>query len=318
MSLNKSIKLNCENNFNIKIEDSIQIKKGWLNKKWKIIANGKFYLIKQFSLQRYNTNQINNIEIALEKQAQLYEFGINSPKIYKLGKQIIQKTDQNEYYMLMDFCDGVHHFDTISSLEIENLGKMCSLMHKVSESFNYKLNDFIFFNTKETLYNHYKENLEYLTNTNSEQFHSLIKQQEKIINSIDDDFYKNLHKGFTHSDFASDNILFKHNIPIILDFDRSVFSYQFQDIGRAILSFTFNGNSLDQSLIDSFLKGYNIYKELKKEDIATALKLIWIIETTWWIKKEHFIDNIHIKIKRFRDELTWVSFNWFELNKMIK
>ena len=52
---------------------------GWMNKKWQTIAGGERLLIKQFSRERFQPSQLDQISAALQRQMILEEKGIHLP-----------------------------------------------------------------------------------------------------------------------------------------------------------------------------------------------------------------------------------------------
>ncbi|MFS1512923.1 phosphotransferase [Chengkuizengella sp. SCS-71B] len=186
------------------------------------------------------------------------------------------------WYMLMEYCEGYPMSpDSIKEDHMYSLGKTCAMMHKQFKEISTEEERFHFENRREVLFKHYQTQLENVEKLNQNQYIVLIKKLEAIIESLDDQFFKQIRKGFTHSDFASDNVLFTNNDVIVLDFDRNCYSFQWHDVGRAIMSYAFNNDSIDISLLNSFVKGYNFIYSLSISEIVKAIKLVWIVEVTW-------------------------------------
>jgi homoserine kinase type II len=319
MDIFNIITRDAEKIFKFKIISYRKICGGWLNLKWHIITDRGDFLIKQFSNQRYTSEKISIVEKALQRQKILYYKGIKCPFIYSYSNKIIQSPKPNIWYMLMEFCNGhLESADTISNKQMCRLGEMCGLMHKYFSGISIENEVFHFKNYPKVLCDNYESRLNEAEKLNLSQYIKVVKKQKIIIDSIDDGFFINILKGFTHSDFAVDNILFDVNGDItILDFDTNCYSYQYQDIGRAIMSFTYNNRRINESLINEFVNGYNLILPLTILDAIKALRFLWTVEVTWWIRSSVFIKDESPKVKRFAEELMWLTDNWFDLENQI-
>lgn len=306
---------NIEEVFKIKIISYREISGGWLNLKWHITTDKGDFLIKQFSNQRYTSEKISMVERALQRQMILNYKDVKCPFIYTHNNRIIQTPKPNIWYMLMEFCNGhLESPDTINNKQMCRLGEMCGLMHKHFSDMSIENELFDFKNYPKVLHQNYVLRLNEAEKLNLLQYTRYVKKQKLIIESIDDKFFVDIPKGFTHSDFAVDNLLFNVDGDIIiLDFDRNRYSYQWQDIGRAIMSFAYNNRCINKSLVTGFVNGYNSILPLTILDSIKALRFLWAIEVTWWIRSSVFIKYESLKVKRFAEELMWLTDNWFDL-----
>lgn len=109
-----------------------------------------------------------------------------------------------------------------------------------------------------------------------------IAEMREIYKKIDLNYLTKLPLGLNHGDFSTTNILFDNNNEIvgILDFDRVSKSYLLTDLARAQIFFGFDekGNLQEKNILQ-FLKAYNFYRPLTKEELANFyqhLKLMLI------------------------------------------
>ena len=150
----------------------------------------------------------------------------------------------------------------------------------------------------------------------NEQYRAIVNQQYKIINNITPNFLAKVPIGFSHADYTSDNIIFsKRKVSAIIDFDRCRYTSKWQDIGRALLSYTLKDNRLNHTLICSFINGYNRHNFLSYEDALNSLRYSFIHESEWWIKEQNFNAKTNDKVSRFVDEMKFLADNFFYLHK---
>ncbi|WP_342558311.1 hypothetical protein [Metasolibacillus sp. FSL K6-0083] len=94
------------------------------------------------------------------------------------------------------------------------------------------------------------------------------------------------------------------------------YDYPQLDIARAIISGALDENNFDVSLVQAFLEGYSEQCSLEKECIIGSLKMLWFMESTWWINSS--MDQQNSPPKRFVKEMLWLSENHKQLEFMLK
>lgn len=306
--------------YGITFNDITPITGGLLNLKWKINTNQGELLVKQYSTKRFNQEKLKKIEHALQRQILLKKNKIPCPFLWQSQDRIIRWLNDKTAYMVMDFCSGkTETSETITTAQMLSLGSSCALMHQAfaqlpDNSIN-KLPDFGGY-TVDALWNNFNSRIKtYSSETNIEYQHALISQ-ERILKEISPNFFQKFPKGFTHEDFHTGNILFNENsVSAIIDFDRNCFSYVWHDIGRAILSFALEENKINLIKTNAFLQGYSKHLKLDMSNIVDSIRLLWCIETPWWIQAEFFDDCGEIP-KGFKNEMLWITKNWFELDSL--
>lgn len=286
------------------------IEGGFINRKWQVHDSRTCYVVKELSDKRYSPKRMNHVMKSLEVQRRFSsEFG-SAPKLYHFNDQVIHQCE-NIKYVLMDYVDGDHKdVHSITNHELYDIGIALANLHgmDVSDIYEPDYEDFYdtFLRHMEGV-NHDSQNQSYL---------ELVRKVEVVMDKVSPDFLNELSIGYTHSDFSKDNILFKNGKVQILDFDRGRIAYQLQDVGRAIISYAFDGESIDISKLDHLLRGYKSIKEITIEDAVNSLRLIWFIEVVWWVRESYFENTITNKLNEFRNEIIWLTDNIMNLDKI--
>lgn len=291
---------------------------GWMNQKWRVSTDKGELLVKQFSYKRFNRDRLNEIEAALQRQIILEGCGMPCPKIRTYNGQAIRLFDNETAYMVMDFCPGkIEGPDTITIRQMRSLGSACGLMHKAfSQLPEHSVKGFPINSSTviDGLWENFHTRKQECSPDDPIEYHKAVHALEPILKTLTADFFDRLPKGIAHEDFSPDNMLFEADrISAILDFDRNQYSFIWHDIGRAILSFAFDGNKITLEKVDAFLEGYTQHLALDMGDISDALRLSWCIETPWWIQPNFFRVERE-KVVRFKNEMLWLTEHWFEID----
>jgi len=293
---------------------------GWLNEKWRVSTNKGELLIKQFSMERFSRERLEVIETALQRQVMLRESGVLCPFILQSEGKIINWVN-DEPYMVMEFMPGeVRKAENITSVQMKSLGNSCAVMHKafsgIPEPADKVLPVFGGYSL-DLLWEHFNSHKKKCQEDTDTEYRKALLALEPILKQLDQVFFDKFSKGFTHEDIQTGNILFSENaVSAIIDFDRNCYSYTWHDIGIAILSFALDGETLNTEKVQAFIDGYSQHLPLTLSDIADALRISWCIETVWWIQPEFFGECSEVA-KRFKEEVVWLTKNWFDLNSVL-
>ncbi|WDV48059.1 phosphotransferase [Clostridiaceae bacterium M8S5] len=319
--MDENIIVDLKESFGLTCKHIYPVTGGWLNQKWKICTDKCELLVKQFSNKRFSRNKLKLVESALQRQIILEKRGVPCPSIWQCGGHAIRLLDNETAYMIMDFRLGkVESPNTITIMQMHSLGSACGLMHKFfSQLPVLSVKGFPINNRQiiDSLWANYHARKEKCLPSTPNEYREAVFAQEPILKQITNEFFDKLPKGIAHEDFTSDNILFDvDGVSAIIDFDRNHYSYIWHDIGRAILSFALKDNRMDIEKINAFLEGYTQHLMLTLSNIADALRLSWCIEVPWWIQPEFFTDN-RGKAVRFKDEILWLTKNWYEIDSLL-
>ncbi len=319
--MNDIIKKDLKDSYGIVCEEIIPVTGGWLNKKWKVSSDKGDLLIKQYSNERFSIDQLKLIESALQRQIILEKEGISCPRIWQYKSRAIRFLDNEISYMVMEFCQGkVEKPNTISIEQMQSLGSTCALIHKAFSKIPLQsVKGFPIDNEKliNSLWTNYYSCMEECSSDLSEEYKKAIFAQEAILNKLTNEFFDRLPRGIAHEDFTPDNMLFHADcVSAIIDFDRNHYSYIWHDIGRAILSFALEDGKINIEKINAFIKGYSQHLKLTLFDVADSLRLSWCIEIPWWIQPS-YIKVASEKVSRFKNEMLWLTENWFKINSLL-
>ena len=72
----------CERYFGFKVFETMPIKRGWLNLKWKITTDSGEFLIKQYNKERYKLYNHEELLQALTHHIRLHNKGLPCPRLY--------------------------------------------------------------------------------------------------------------------------------------------------------------------------------------------------------------------------------------------
>ncbi len=294
---------------------------GLLNLKWKVSTEKGELLVKQYSPKRFRREQIERIESALRRQIILERNGVPCPFLWRCGDRIIRWLDDKTAYMVMDFRSGkTESPHTITLKQMHSLGSACAVMHSAfsrlpeSKDLNLPVSGGY---TMDSLWENLNSHIMQCPPDAHVDYRRSLIALEPILQQLSPGFFAKLPQGLAHEDLHSGNVLFDlEGVSAIVDFDRSCHSYIWHDIGRAILSFALEGNTLNVEKVQAFRAGYAQHLALTLANIADALRLSWCIETPWWIRPEFFGECDPIP-KRFKEEMLWLTEHWFELDALL-
>ncbi|MET3729549.1 homoserine kinase type II [Fictibacillus halophilus] len=317
-SLWTSLKEEVETRFGFEVEKYTPIKRGWLNQKWKIETNQGVYLIKQYNRERIKLYDLQTIQSALQTQNRLFSKGLACPELLSYKGDLLQKSAEGELFTVMRFMEGrLIAPGHVSNEQIQSLGEEVGKLHNL-------LNDGTLSAKSETLFKlpSIEERVEYWqTELNKcdeqglDQIRSLMDFQKTATLTFNIEQFENLTPGWCHRDLWVDNLLFSENhITAILDFDRMNYDYLEMDIGRLIISTCLQNNTLNRKAVQAFLTGYNNTNELSVERLVMSLRLVWYMESTWWID---VIPHEGEPPKRFQQEMVWLAGHLEQLENMM-
>lgn len=303
--------------YGLTIDQITSVTGGLLNQKWRISTDKGELLVKQYSTKRFRRESIELIEARLQRQIILEKSGVPCPFLWQYGDRVVRWLDDNTAYMVMDFHLGKTETpDTITITQMRSLGSTCAIMHKAfSQLPAHSVKSLPVFGgyTMDLLWENFNSRMTKCPPDAHVEYRNALLALEPILKQLDTEFFDKLPKGFAHEDFHSGNILFhEDSVSAVVDFDRNCYSYLWHDIGRAILSFTLEGNIMNLQKVYAFLEGYSQHSTLTLPNIEDALRLTWCIEIPWWIQPE-FFGECDIIPKRFKDEMLWLTEHWSEI-----
>jgi len=315
------IKEAIERMLSIRVTEYVEINRGLLNLKWKVITNKGTLFIKQYSEERYPTldeKRLYRLNAALLIQKRLSEKGIRCPHILTFNEEVILRTERNIRFIVTEYRDGnLIKAGKINCNQFHDLGIELGKIHSlVNNQIDEKAIPRWVVPSKEQLIAEWNENWILTNGRNTADINAFLKIQKEIFENIDINIFEGSKPGWAHSDLWCDNILFyTDSLSAILDFDRFQYIYPELDISRAILSFALDDNCLRLDAVKAFVYGYNQFGNITADDIIRSLKLLYCLESFWWLNNDSF--NSEGPPKRFADEMMWLSINWLNLEKIL-
>lgn len=280
---------------------------GWMNEKWKVISPQGVYLVKEFSLKRFDMEKLHRMEKTLQVQLAMRKAGVPCAGILLYNGRTIRFLDDEHVYMVMEYIEGHQEtFETMTLQQMWSLGAVASRMRKVFDTLDPRqvlgypasIQD-----NERILRDHYEKCLNDPDKT--KEYEEALEMMKPIMENLSLAEYE---MGIGHEDFARDNMLFNdEEVAAILDFDRVQYGLKLHDIGRVLMCYAWDGKELDREKIRAFVQGYGA-----PIDIPAALRAVLYIEMPWWIHASMF-QPISGKILRFRDEVLWLASHWEEI-----
>ncbi|WP_144702392.1 phosphotransferase [Fictibacillus phosphorivorans] len=318
-SLWTHLKEEVETRFGFEVDKCTPIYRGWLNQKWKIETNQGVFLIKQYNKERMKRYDLQTIQTALHAQNRLFTQGIACPEILSYKGDLLQKSTEGERFTVMRFMEGsLVSPGNLSSNQMRSLGEEVGKLHTL-------LNDGTLSAKSETIFKipSIEERVEYwqgeihkCDEQGLDSIRSIMDLQKNASLTLDIEQFNNLTPGWCHRDLWVDNLLFSEDhFSAILDFDRMNYDYLELDIGRLIISTCLQNNILNRKAVQAFLKGYNNTNELSVERLVISLRLVWYMESTWWIDINPHEGE---PPKRFQQEMVWLARHQQRLKELEK
>lgn len=305
----------CERYFGFKVVGTMPIKRGWLNLKWKVTTDSGVFLIKQYNKERYKLYNHEELLQALNHHMRLHKKGLPCPRLHSYQDQILLQSDNGEMFILMEYCEGaLIPPGKLNANQMYDLGHVTGKMHLLLNdglSHVKRMPEFIPPGRKERLL-HWELVWTQAKDTGKRNVLPIIEAQHYATKQINLEELNVHDTGWAHRDLWVDNLLFKEEkLSAVLDFDRMKYDYPQLDAARAVISGALDGSQLDSSAALAFIEGYNETRPFEKAHLINALKLLWYMESTWWITSD--MDQHSGPPKRFSKEMMWLAENQKEL-----
>lgn len=316
----EEVKKIFNDNFKEKILNVKQIDGGWLTEKYRIISENYDIMTKTIEFKKIERRKI-DIERASEILHQCNINGIKCPKIYFINNKLVNYDKNNKPIVFLEYMKDTYckSYENISSEDIYNIskevGKMNNIMSKMEITEKFKRKEFL-----KQLYQEYIERVHTGKINQNEKYLKDVYNQEKIINSLNEENFDEWKFGYCHCDLSSDNLLFDRNgFKAIIDFEICNESFINRDPARIFLTFCLDRNeNIDKKLLQKLVEGYNEYNNLSIDKLVQGLKAIWCLEVNLWIKEAYYVDKNPEKVNKFISEINWITKNWFNLFEILK
>ena len=300
------------------IVKAVPIRRGWMNKKWKVSTVSGDYFLKQLHQDRYRSQDREDLLYALKLQQLLQHIGFPCPEL--IGDPI-HLSSKKESFVIMTFSEG----ETLSpeSFEVphmKELGTYTAAMHNLLNCGRAerlpKKTAWVPESRSERA-GHWKNVMAGVRSDGNTELLPIIDHQLSALENIDPQQFTNCPKGWAHRDLWTDNLLFQGaGLSAILDFDRMRFDTLLLDVGRAIISCSLDSDgSFRYSLAEAFFDAYQEEIPLESHMLELALKMIWYMESPWWIHSR--TNSLNTTAARFAAEMEWLA-GWISSGQPLK
>ncbi len=308
-----------ERYFGFKVFETMPIKRGWLNLKWKITTDSGEFLIKQYNKERYKLYNHEELLQALTHHNQLYKKGLPCPRLYSYQDQILLKSDKGERFILMEFSEGTMiPPGKLDAHQMYGLGHVTGKMHHLLNDgkANVKRQPKFIPPSREERLRYWETAWDQANDNGKLNVLPTIEKQYNTTKVINLEDINMSDTGWAHRDLWVDNLLFKkEKISAVLDFDRVRYDFPQLDVARAVISGALDGSKLNRSAALTFIEGYSEVRPFGKAHLISALRLLWYMESTWWITPD--MDQHSVSPERFSKEMMWLSENQNELEAIL-
>ncbi|MCR8632180.1 phosphotransferase [Paenibacillus radicis (ex Xue et al. 2023)] len=304
--------------FDLNVLEYTPIKRGLLNLKWKVTTDSGQFLLKQYNKKRYKLYNPEELLLAFSQQVRLFDQGLACPNLLSHNESILFASDNGERFTVMEYCQGKLNPPGKTNIhQIYDLGRATGKMHRLLNDGTLSINkspQFVPPRREERLA-HWNSVWEQTKDAGKTRLLADIETQRRATEDFNIEILELLQLGWAHRDLWVDNLLFNDNrLTAILDFDRLKYDYPQLDVARAVISCALDDN-LDVSLASAFMDGYSEERTVVKGYLTNSLKLLWYMESTWWINAS--MDQHSVPPARFAKEMIWLAENQKNLSALL-
>lgn len=305
--------------FGFQLKSVEQIRRGWLNLKWKIETDRGTYLLKQYNKDRLKKYSIPELRNVFLQQNQLHELAFPCPRILSKSEETFFQSADGEYFILMEFCEGnIISPGNYTEEQMYQLGYYTGKLHSLLNDGTPLANRNPQFRipTRLERTSHWQSVLEETFQKGKLDLLPIIELQIQLTDHFSIDHLNHKPIGWAHRDLWADNILFQQDkLAGIIDFDRLNVDYLTLDAGRAVISGVLDGNSFHTKNAQAFIKGYRVHQKAGRNFLRDSLLLLWYLESEWWL--DSIMDERKGPPKRFVQEMIWLSEHLLDLEEIV-
>ena len=286
-----------------------EIVEGIENTNYKIICNGTPYILTIFE-KRVNED---DLPFFINLKLYLNQNNFKCPRPIQNRDGEIINSIKNKKAVIISFIEG-NKIDKPNINECNEIGKMLGNLHNLTINFNESRQNSL--DIKE-----WKNLLSKCTKNEDKQFDVILKEVENEIDFLESVWPKNIPSGVVHADLFKDNIFFKEKkITGVIDFYFSCFHFLLYDISIVINDWCFekNGNTFNNKFFNAIIEGYNLSRNLEKEELQSFNLILRIAAVRILITRIHdyiFHQNDSIVIKKDPREYFNIL-KWHQNNKV--
>ncbi len=292
-----------------KLNEYFEIIEGIENTNYKIICNGKPYILTIFE-KRVNEK---DLPFFMDLKLYLNNHNFKCPQPIKNKNEEIINSIKDKKAVIISFIDG-KKVELPNKNECYEVGKMIGNLHDLSKNFMKKRENSL--NIKELKKIFIK--CQILKNT---EFNEIYNVVENEIEFLEKSWPQNLPSGIIHADLFKDNIFFdKEKIVGVIDFYFSCYHFFIYDISIVINDWCFesNGEFFNNEFFNSIIEGYNLtrkFENAEKNSFNLVLRLAAIRILVTRLHDYIFHPNEAIVVKK--DPYQYLNIlRWHQNNKV--
>tara|TARA_Y100000996_G_scaffold324800_1_gene260868 strand:+ start:2639 stop:3586 length:948 start_codon:yes stop_codon:yes gene_type:complete len=292
-----------------KLDSYSEIVEGVENTNYKIICNKKPYILTIFEKRVKEED----LPFFMDLKLYLNNQNFSCPKPLRNKNENIINSIKNKKAVIITFIEG-KKIDSPNHIECYEVGKMIGNLHNLTINFNQKRNNGLDITELKRILNK-------CDNNKNTDFIEICSELKNEINFLENSIPTNLPSGIVHADLFKDNIFFKEKkITGVIDFYFSCFHFLLYDISIVINDWCFekNGNTFNNKFFNAIIEGYNLSRNLEKEELQSFNLILRIAAVRILITRIHdyiFHQNDSIVIKKDPREYFNIL-KWHQNNKV--
>lgn len=310
--------------FGLVYEGATPIDKGWLNVKWKVDTDQGPIFAKYYHPERYKLHARPDRKAAIAKTLELQHglslAGVACPKAWSRDGGYLHSTPSGMYFAFMDWVDGATvPAGGMNDEQLRSLGHATGHMHAWLANVP-PLDRPAWEPDRNAYFREWETNRDNAAARKDEIVLEWLTRSRAIVESTDFNMFEESKPGWLHWDLWVDNILLgERGVAGIVDFDRMTMAFPEIDVARAVLSGALREDGMRMDGVRAFMDGYREHREASGELLARAIKMLYLIESLWWLRAEIRAES-HLRelLARFVREMHWIEAHWRELPQLLE
>ncbi len=294
-----------------KLDNHDEIIDGIENTNYKIICNGKPYVLTVFE-KRVKEEDL-PFFINLKLFLTLNKFKCPTPIKNKEGNII--NSIQDKKAVIISFIEG-KKLNLANKNECYQVGKMIGDLHDLTKNFNMKRKNSLGISDLKNIVIKCEKKQD-------NKFKDIIKNLENELTYLENSWPKKLPSGVIHADLFKDNIFFKDGkITGVIDFYFSCNHFYLYDICIAVNDWCFedNGKVFKNNFFNELLSGYNSIRKLNDKELKSFNMLLRVAAVRILVTRLHdFIYHPKDAIVIKKDPFQYYNIlKWHQKNNLLE
>ncbi|NBD28134.1 phosphotransferase enzyme family protein [Paenibacillus glycinis] len=319
----QDIAAQLESRFGLSVTGAMPIEKGWLNVKWKLETDRGPLFVKHYHPDRYklhaSPDRRSELERNLGLQHRMSEAGIPCPGVYGYAGTYIQETPSGLYYTVLDWVEGqTAEAGYLNAAQMFALGDATGRMHEWLRT-HVPTGKLAWKPDKPAYWREWERNRKNAEDAEDRTVTAWLERSKAIVTSLDFGIFDSCPTGWLHWDLWVDNLVLReHGVAGIVDFDRMAVAYPEIDIARVVLSGTLRDGRIRSNEARAYFEGLRRRTEAPKGILGRSLRLLYVIESLWWLRAEVRRDSeLRGMLARFVEEMHWIEAQWDSLSEQM-